>query len=125
MESFELQPPDKPLGSFLFLAPTGVGKTELTLECSRYMFGEEALHRFDEKIVFHPLTLEPQREIALIVIGEEVERYRKMRINLSVDEGTAEMLIRKGITKALGARPMKRTVQKYLGDAIRERLKNP
>ncbi len=59
----------------------------------------------------------------MIVIGEEVERYRKMGIDLSVEEATLELLIRKGITKALGARPMKRTVQKFLGDVVRERMK--
>ena len=59
----------------------------------------------------------------MIVIGEEVERYRKMGIDLAVDEETLELLIRKGITKALGARPMKRTVQKVLGDVVRESLK--
>jgi len=59
------------------------------------------------------------------VIGEEVERYRKMGIDLTVEEEIVEMLIRKGITKALGARPMKRTVQKYLGDVVRERMKRP
>jgi ATP-dependent Clp protease ATP-binding subunit ClpA len=47
-----------------------------------------------------------------------------MGIEISVDEETLELLIRKGITKALGARPMKRTVQKYLGDVVRERMKN-
>jgi ATP-dependent Clp protease ATP-binding subunit ClpA len=46
-----------------------------------------------------------------------------MGIELIVDEETVEMLIRKGINKALGARPMKRTVQKYLGDVVKERLK--
>ncbi|HEX8310491.1 MAG TPA: AAA family ATPase, partial [Chthoniobacteraceae bacterium] len=34
-------------GSFLFLGPTGVGKTELTLAFTRYLFGEEKLLRFD------------------------------------------------------------------------------
>ena len=85
-------------------------------------FRPELIGRFDEKIVFRPLTPETQREIALIVIGEEVERYRKMGIDLAVDEETVEMLIRKGITKALEARPMKRTVQKYLGDVLRVRM---
>jgi ATP-dependent Clp protease ATP-binding subunit ClpA len=59
----------------------------------------------------------------MIVIGEEVERYREMGIDLTVDAETVEMLVRKGITKALGARPMKRAVQKYLGDVVRERMK--
>ena len=37
----------RPKGSFLFLGPTGVGKTELTLTFTRYLFGEERLIRFD------------------------------------------------------------------------------
>ncbi|MEK0446014.1 MAG: hypothetical protein RLZZ399_1335 [Verrucomicrobiota bacterium] len=42
-----LRKPDRPLGSFLFLGPTGVGKTELALEFSRYLFGPGRLFRFD------------------------------------------------------------------------------
>ena len=59
----------------------------------------------------------------MIVIGEELERYRKMGIELTVEDETVEIFIRKEITKALGARPMKRTVQKFLGDVVRERMK--
>lgn len=43
-----IQDPDQPLGSFLFLGPTGVGKTELAKTLSRQLFGsEEALIRID------------------------------------------------------------------------------
>jgi ATP-dependent Clp protease ATP-binding subunit ClpA len=42
-----LSKPGRPKGSFLFLGPTGVGKTELTLAFTRYLLGEDALVRFD------------------------------------------------------------------------------
>ena len=42
-----LATPGRPRGSFLFLGPTGVGKTELTLLFTRYLFGNEKLFRFD------------------------------------------------------------------------------
>ncbi|HWC58169.1 MAG TPA: AAA family ATPase [Verrucomicrobiae bacterium] len=37
----------RPRGSFLFLGPTGVGKTEVTVNFTRYLFGDERLFRFD------------------------------------------------------------------------------
>jgi ATP-dependent Clp protease ATP-binding subunit ClpA len=39
--------PDRPKGSFLLVGPTGVGKTEVTLCFTEYLFGEGYLHRFD------------------------------------------------------------------------------
>ena len=42
-----LATPGRPRGSFLFLGPTGVGKTELALAFTRYLFGNETLSRFD------------------------------------------------------------------------------
>jgi hypothetical protein len=44
---FGLNPIDRPLGSFLFLGPTGVGKTQLTLEFARYLFEENHVFRFE------------------------------------------------------------------------------
>jgi ATP-dependent Clp protease ATP-binding subunit ClpA len=42
-----LSKPGRPRGSFLFLGPTGVGKTELTQAFTRDLFGAEDLMRFD------------------------------------------------------------------------------
>ncbi|MDB6175537.1 MAG: ATPase [Chthoniobacteraceae bacterium] len=42
-----LTPSKRPRGSFLFLGPTGVGKTELAIEFTRFLFGDEHLFRFD------------------------------------------------------------------------------
>ena len=42
-----LAPKSRPRGSFLFLGPTGVGKTELTIAFTRYLAGDDKLFRFD------------------------------------------------------------------------------
>ncbi|MFZ2654525.1 MAG: AAA family ATPase [Victivallales bacterium] len=43
----------RPKGSFIFLGPTGVGKTELTLTFTKHLFGEEKLFRFDMSEFMH------------------------------------------------------------------------
>jgi ATP-dependent Clp protease ATP-binding subunit ClpA len=48
-----LHPPDQPKGSFLFLGPTGVGKTELTKCIATFIFGKELLYRFDMSEFLH------------------------------------------------------------------------
>lgn len=232
-----LHPSDKPLGSMLFLGPTGVGKTELVREFSRYLFGEESLFRFDmselqhtdsvklflgdefgsagrlgkvlsthrggillfdeiekahhliwdlflqmldaaritladqrthdlsefyivctsnigsqqllrptrlpfatleravlselqrmfrpefvgrfdEKIVFRPLSQEAQREIGKLAITTEVDRFREQGFDLVVAEETSEYLSRCGFHRSFGARHMKGVIKKLIGDAV-------
>jgi hypothetical protein len=70
-----------------------------------------------------PLPSDVQREIGRAAIDLEIERFSEHGFDLTVFEAAFEFLVRRGIQKALGARPMKKTVQKFIGDAIRESLK--
>jgi ATP-dependent Clp protease ATP-binding subunit ClpA len=86
-------------------------------------FRPELNGRFDEKIVFRPLCPDNQRKIARLAIGEELARFRERGFDLTVSDEAFEFLVRRGIHKALGARPMKGTVRKLVGDAVRDTIK--
>ena len=87
-------------------------------------FRPELIGRFDEKIVFKPLSPDMQREIGSLAICEELDRFNDRGFDLTVSEAAFEFLIRRGIQKTLGARPMRKTVQKFIGDAVRDALKS-
>ena len=125
------------LSGFYIVATSNIGSQQLlrptrlpfaTLERAvlaelHQHFRPELIGRFDEKIVFRPLSPDTQRKIGELVIAGELARFRAQGIDLDVSEPAFEFLVRRGIHKTLGARPMKGTVQKFIGDAIRQALK--
>jgi ATP-dependent Clp protease ATP-binding subunit ClpA len=115
------------IGSQQLLRPTRLPFTtiERAVISELYrLFRPELIGRFDEKIVFKPLCPEVQREIGRTALAEEVARLRVRGFNLTVSDEAFEFLVRRGIQKTLGARPMRRTVQKFIGDAVRDALKS-
>ena len=115
------------IGSQQLLRPTRLPFATLeraVLSELHRVFRPELIGRFDEKIVFKPLSPDTQREIGLLAIHEELARFRQQGFALSVSEPAFEFLVRRGIHKTLGTRPMKRTAQKLIGDAIRHVLKS-
>ena len=78
-----LKDPNKPIGSFLFLGPTGVGKTELAKALARYMFdSEEALIRVDmseymEKFTVSRLVGAPPGYVGYEEGGQLTEKVRR------------------------------------------------
>lgn len=83
----------------------------------------ELIARFDETLVFRPLSYEVQREIAELTIQQELAHLKEKRIDLQVGNDAIEFLIRHGIHKTLGARNMKKAVRSYLGEAVATLLK--
>ena len=78
-----LKRPSKPIGTFIFLGPTGVGKTELAKELARYLFdSEEALIRIDmseymEKFAVSRLVGAPPGYVVYDEGGQLTERVRR------------------------------------------------
>ncbi|MCC6839863.1 MAG: ATP-dependent Clp protease ATP-binding subunit [Flavobacteriales bacterium] len=78
-----LKAPDRPIGSFIFLGPTGVGKTQLAKELARYMFDtEDALIRIDmseymEKFSVSRLIGAPPGYVGYEEGGQLTEKVRR------------------------------------------------
>ena len=78
-----LKDPNKPIGTFIFLGPTGVGKTELAKELSRYLFDtQDALIRIDmseymEKFAVSRLIGAPPGYVGYEEGGQLTEKVRR------------------------------------------------
>ena len=85
-------------------------------------FSPEFLNRIDELVVFHSLTKEHLVSIIDILIGELNGRLVDRGIYLDVSEEVKRWLIDEGFESQYGARPLRRTIQRCLGDPLSEEL---
>ena len=83
------------------------------------VFNPEFLNRLDDVIVFHPLTKEHIAEIVTILL-REVQRRLGDEVRLS--QAAINFLVEKGYDPSFGARPLKRTIQKYIEDPLSEKI---
>lgn len=85
-------------------------------------FRPEFLNRLDETIVFQPLQEEEIIEISDLMINAVQARLRDRNISLEVTPEAKSMLANMGYDKALGARPLRRVIQRYIEDALSEKI---
>jgi len=83
-------------------------------------FNPEFLNRVDEAIVFHPLTKQDLEKIIEIQLGEVQARLTERRVTLIPSASAKELLVEKSFDPLYGARPMRRTIQKLVEDALAE-----
>ncbi|MCW5560160.1 MAG: ATP-dependent Clp protease ATP-binding subunit, partial [Verrucomicrobiae bacterium] len=103
--------------------------SESTLERHVLTRAQQALRpeifaRITEKLVFHRLSYEYQLEIAEKFLNRELSFLAERGHQLVLDPTVLPFLVRKGFHPKLGARPMRDTVEKQVGDAVADCLLN-
>ncbi|MFN2185230.1 MAG: ATP-dependent Clp protease ATP-binding subunit, partial [Anaerolineae bacterium] len=88
----------------------------------RQTFRPEFLNRIDEIIIFHPLTLEHMIQIVDLQMKEIRERLEERGITVELTDAAREWLAQKGYDPAFGARPLRRTLQRYLESPLSKRI---
>ena len=91
---------------------------EKLLEEVKRTFKPEFLNRIDDIIVFRPLVREDLGRIIDIEIGFVAARLKEQKITLEVSQEAKDFLIEKGFDPVFGARPLKRTIQRFLEDPL-------
>ncbi|MBI4364921.1 MAG: AAA family ATPase, partial [Candidatus Latescibacteria bacterium] len=86
------------------------------------VFNPEFLNRIDEMIVFHSLERPQMSSITRILLDQVADRMKGNGIRLNFEDSVLELLIEKGFDEALGARPLKRSIQKLIEDPLSEHV---
>jgi len=95
---------------------------EKVLEELRYYFRPEFLNRIDEIIVFKPLTMKELLQIIDLLIANINKRLAEKNISIELSEEAKKHLVKLGYEPAYGARPLKRTLQRYLENPLAEKI---
>jgi ATP-dependent Clp protease ATP-binding subunit ClpC len=85
-------------------------------------FKPEFLNRIDDIIVFRNLTKEDLTEIIKLEVNEVIERLKGRGIDISLSVEAMDFLMEKGYDPLYGARPLKRTIQRYVEDMLSEEI---
>ncbi|MBT2547051.1 ATP-dependent chaperone ClpB [Arthrobacter sp. ISL-65] len=108
------------LGSQFLVDPTldANAKRNAVMATVNASFKPEFLNRLDEVVLFDPLSVEQLARIVELQVAELTKRLQERRLSLEVTEGARSWLAMSGFDPAYGARPLRRLVQREIGDRL-------
>jgi ATP-dependent Clp protease ATP-binding subunit ClpB len=111
------------LGSHLFRDYQSPEKVRpLVMQELRNTLRPEFLNRIDDVVIFTPLDRSQLNRIVEIQLGHLARRLADRRIELEVTDAAKELLGKEGYDPTFGARPLKRTIQRLVQDALALRI---
>ncbi|MBC7291339.1 MAG: AAA family ATPase, partial [Actinotalea sp.] len=112
------------LGSQFLVDPAldDAAKRDAVMQAVRAAFKPEFLNRLDDVVLFDALSLEELGRIVDLQIARLAERLADRRLTLEVTPAAREWLAIEGYDPAFGARPLRRLVQREIGDRLARML---
>ena len=89
------------------------------------VFRPEFLNRIDEVIVFHKLAKDEIKEIVDLLIDRVRAQVAEHELQLELTEEAKDLLVEKGWDPAMGARPLRRAIQRYIEDPLADEVLRP
>ena len=86
------------------------------------VFRPEFLNRIDEVIVFHKLQKDEIKEIVELLLRRIRESMAERELSLNLSEDAKDLLVEKGWDPAMGARPLRRAIQRYIEDPLADEV---
>nr|WP_312579981.1 ATP-dependent Clp protease ATP-binding subunit [Sedimentibacter sp.] len=83
-------------------------------------FRPEFLNRIDDVIVFAELTKDELRKIVELMLKEVANEGNEKKIEITVTDEMKNFILEKGYNSKYGARPLRRSIQKYIEDEVSE-----
>ena len=97
-----------------------VEKAKITRKSLEKKFPPEFLNRIDEIIVFRALTKEDNLKILDILLNEVAERVKALNMRIEFDAGLKSFLVDQGTDLKYGARPLRRTIHRFIENPLAE-----
>ena len=92
------------------------------LDETKKVFRPEFLNRIDDIIVFHPLSRQDLEQVIEFELKEVADRLKDKKMELLLSPEVVKFLIDKGYDPVFGARPLRRTVQRYIENVLAEEI---
>ena len=100
-------------------------KNRITGELKK-VFRPEFLNRLDEVIVFHKLSKDEIKLIVELLMRHLRQSMAERELQIEMSEDSKDFLVEKGWDPAMGARPLRRAIQRYIEDPLADEvLKTP
>ncbi|GAB3569736.1 ATP-dependent chaperone ClpB [Arthrobacter alkaliphilus] len=111
-------------GSQFLVDPTldATAKRNAVMAVVNASFKPEFLNRLDEIVLFDPLSVDELAKIVELHVDELAKRLHDRRLTLEVSDGARAWLAMSGYDPAYGARPLRRLVQREIGDRLAKEI---